>query len=146
MVVGDDRGTVAVAVAGADEEHPVSIELPTVEEVVAVDVVTLDAGARLVAAATPRAVYVYVVAADEADPAGGYDLLRGEGGVLDLAFVDGDPTRLAVLHSDLFVDVLDPQVSPDDVAADLRQLAGDRGLALGDDTCQDLVGRECPPG
>ena len=84
----------------------------------AVDVATTDAGAHLVAAATPRAVYVYLVAGDEAEPAGGYDLLRGEGGVLDLAFVDGDPTRLAVLHSDLFVDELDPQAPPERVAAD----------------------------
>jgi hypothetical protein len=95
--------------------------------------------------ATPGAVYVYVVAGDEAKPAEGYDLPRGEGGVLDLAFVDGDPTRLAVLHSDLFADELDPQASPDDVAADLRQLAQDRGLALNDDPCPDLVSRSCQP-
>ena len=87
--------------------------------------------------------YVYLVAGDEAEPAGGYDLLRAEGGVLDLAFVDGDPARLAVLtptSSSTSSTHRHPRTKWRRISASSPGTAP----ALADDVCQELVGRDCP--
>ncbi len=149
---GDDQGNVAFVEALGGGAPGVGystvsseVQLPVEAPVVALDMVFIDTGS-LLAVATPTAVYVYAFEGETVELVGGYDLLRGEGKVLDLGFRGGDPTRLAVVGSDQSVYEFDPRADPREVAAEVRAITAERGLLPDDAVCQQFVHQPCPAG
>jgi hypothetical protein len=117
----------------------------TTDPVTAIAVGKGSDGSDLAAMTTGKAVSVYRIppSGDTCDMIGGFDLLRDEGQVIDLAFDDGG--RLTTLESDLSVFRFDPVQSPAAVAADVAQRANARAWVLTDSDCQDLLGTpKCP--
>lgn len=142
IAAGDERGNVAVIETGANDSG-CSSSVPRAEQVVAIGLGVGSDGSDLLAVATATSVYVYRWGAGAPCALeGGFDLLRDEGSVLDLAF--GADGALTVLESDLFVYEFDPLAGTDDVAAAVQPLLAARGWALDDGECQQLVGRACP--
>jgi hypothetical protein len=156
LVAGDERGNLVVyeatgAVAADAVEPPgpgarCDLALPVTDRTVAVAIGERADGQEMVAAATPKAVFVYEVAVADAECArliGGFDLLRDEGTVLDVA-IDGEG-RVTVLESDLNVFTFDPAMRLGDVAADVRRRSAQRGWQLTTAECQAATGSpDCP--
>jgi hypothetical protein len=153
VAAGDQQGNLlafqvgsADAASGFGSEIRCDVPLPVAEAVAAVSVGRGSDGEYLVAAATRKEVFVYRISV-AADPCatliGGFDLLRDEGEVIDLALDENG--LLTALESDLNVFTFDPLAPLTDVAGTVTQLSDDRGWTLTQDDCQILLGTpRCP--
>jgi hypothetical protein len=148
VVAADTSGEMNALQVRVVDNQPDSSFVPRCAAPTTTDPVTVIAvgkgsdGSDLAAVTTGKAVLVYRIG-DKCDKIGGFDLLRDEGQIIDLAFDDSG--HLTTLGSDLSVFRFDPLQTAAAVAGDVAQRANARGWVLTDSDCKDLLGTpKCP--